>query len=259
MKKTLYTKRKEDKMTGKRRSFAVVFNLHFRTAALLLMTLFFIQMVQPVFNSGDVQAVIYWSNSSGTASGFSWANGGSDKGLFGDPTLVGGNTFVFAPTNFRAESSNGISAITSDRLQFDLIANPGKEIKSIKITEGGDYGIQFEGKVSAGGAIFITNLEQYEVRKQLFDMEPDMPIMPPPYEGLWDGQVEISNLNWSYLRVVLNNNLIAISLPGSTTWIEKKDFGSNVNIEIIIPEPATLFILALGSFTLPLCRRSQRL
>ncbi|PKL47629.1 MAG: hypothetical protein CVV39_05525 [Planctomycetes bacterium HGW-Planctomycetes-1] len=202
-------------------------------------------MLQPAFNSGDVQAVIYWSNSSGTADEFSWTNGGSDKGLFGDPTLVGGNTLVFAPTNFRAESVDGKSAITSDRLQFDLIADPGKEIKSIKITESGDYGILYEGKVSAGGAIFITNLEQYEVRKELFEMDPAMPITPPPYEGFWGGQVEVAELGWSHIRVVLNNNLIAISMPGSIAWIEKKDFG--VNIEIIIPEPATIGLLALGS------------
>jgi hypothetical protein len=137
----------------KRRSFTDTPHLHFCAAILLLIMLFFIQLVQPVFNSGDVQAAFqYWSNRNGVADGFYWQNGGSDKGLFGNPTLVGGNVFQFSPTNFRAESIDGRSAITSDRLQFDLIADPGKEIKSIKITESGDYGILFEGKVSASGA-----------------------------------------------------------------------------------------------------------
>jgi hypothetical protein len=240
-----------------RRSFTNSPRLGFRTPFPLLITLFLIQLAQPAFHSGDVQATVYWTNSSGTADGFSWANGGSDKGLFGDPTLVGGNTFVFSPTNFRAESIDGKSDITSDRLQFDLIAAPGKEIKSIKIIESGDYGILYEGKVSAGGAIFVTNLEEYEVRKKLFEMDPDMPIAPPPYEGLWGGMVEITDLGWSHLRIVLNNNPIAISMPGSITWIEKKDFGTGVNIEIIVPEPATLFILTFGTAILPLCSRKQ--
>jgi len=71
-----------------RRSFTDIPRLHFRAAILLLIMLFLIQLVQPVFNSGDVQAAIYWSN----------RNGGSDKDLFGNPILVGGNVFQFPPT-----------------------------------------------------------------------------------------------------------------------------------------------------------------
>ena len=87
--------------------------------------LFVIPLSQSVLNWGSAQATIYWSNSSGTATDFNWANGGSDKGLFGDPIIVG-SVFVFSPTNFRAESIDGVSSIKSDRLQFDITAHSGK-------------------------------------------------------------------------------------------------------------------------------------
>lgn len=239
-----------------RRSCTSFPRFHLRLIVFLLF--FLIQPLQSVFNSGDAQATIYWSNSSGSAADFDWQNGGSDKGLFGDPCLVGGDTFQFSPTNFRAESVDGKSAIVSDRLQFDITAHPGKTIKGIRITEEGDYGILFEGKVSASGAMFVTNLSQFEVLKASFLMDPPMPISTPTPDGLdfWSGEVAVEGFEWTRLRVVMNNNLIAISIPGSVTWIEKKSVG--INIEIIVPEPATIAVLTLGSLALPLFGRKNK-
>ncbi len=229
-------------VSRKRRSRTEIFCLHL-SATIAPLFLFFIPLLQSVLDSGDAQATIYWQQKNGIAADFDWANGGSDKCLFGEPTVIG-NVFQFSPTNFRAESIDGRSAITSDRLQFDIIAHPGKEIEGIRITEEGDYSILFEGKVSASSAIFVTNMNQFEVRKAMFQMEPVMPISSPTPLDFWSGQVAIENLHWTYARVVLNNNLIALSLPASVTFIEKKSVG--VNIEIIIPEPATITILSIG-------------
>ncbi|HMO26754.1 MAG TPA: hypothetical protein PKB10_10835, partial [Tepidisphaeraceae bacterium] len=66
-----------------------------------------------------------WSNPNGTVPGvFSWSNGGSDNGLFGDPTIVG-SSFVFSPNNFVATASNGSASTVSDRLFFTLDIAPG--------------------------------------------------------------------------------------------------------------------------------------
>lgn len=214
---------------------------------ILLLLLFFIPAVQSIFNSGNAQAIIYWQNKDGTGTDFNWQNGGSDKGLFGEPTLIGGNILQFSPTNFCAQSTNGASTITSDRLQFDIIVHPGREIKGIEISEEGYYGILLEGTVSAGGVMLITNLNQFETRKALFQTDPVMPISTPAVSDLWSGEVAIGGLNWTHLKVVLSNELIALSSPWTATSIEK----DSLNVEIItIPEPTTIGLLGLGGLTL---------
>jgi hypothetical protein len=40
-----------------------------------------------------------------------------------------------------------------------------------------------------------------------------MPISIPAVSDLWSGEVAIGGLNWTHLRVVLSNELIALSLP----------------------------------------------
>jgi hypothetical protein len=239
-----------------RRSFTNIPHLGFRAPFPLLITLFLIQLIQPALNSGDAQAVFqYWSSSSsGTADGFSWTNGGSDKGLFNAPVSIEGNTFVFFPTDFFAESINGKSAITSDRLQIRISADPGKEIKGVRITEYGVYDINSAGKVIAGGYVILTNLSQYETISSTFLMDPDMPIASTvKCSGTWEGGVLLEGFEWTDLQIVLNNNLTAKSSYGSRSCIEKTFF----EIEIIVPEPATLLILAFGTAILPLCSRKQ--
>jgi hypothetical protein len=47
-------------------------------------------------------------------------------------------SFQFSPTSSCADSNNGVSAITSDRLQFDIITYPGIEVKNTQITKQND-------------------------------------------------------------------------------------------------------------------------
>ena len=185
-------------------------------------------------------ATIYWQNPSGSADDFDYSNGGSDNGLFGEPNVIG-NTLLFEPDNFRAESHDGTSDITSDRLQFDILIHPGKEIKGIRIVEQGDYEIHLAGTIMTTGAMFLTNLSEYEVVSETFQMTPAMPINTSG-DGPWSGGVEFDSLGWTKMRVVLNNNLIALSQAGTFSWTEKK----RVEIEIIVPEPTTVTLLAMG-------------
>jgi len=235
-------------MRGCTRIFCFRFSLY-----ILLLLLFLIQPFQSAFNSGNAQAFVYWNNDSNSAEGFSWQNGGSDRGLFGEPNLINGNILHFSPQNFLAKSINGNSALTTDRLQVDIIADPCEEIKGIKIREYGVYDINSARIVSASGAIFVTNLSQYEVQKQLFDMDPNMPISPPPYNGQWSGEAVIDVNDWTRVRIVLNNNLIALSRQGSYSSIKKIWF----EIEIITPEPATAAVLTMGGVALLLCRKKN--
>ena len=115
--------------------------------------------------SNSFGAFVYWGGGmkDGSATAFDWFNGGSDNGLFGDPVLVGGNTFVFTPQNFRADSLDGVSGTAADRLKVTLVAKPGQMITGIRITEFGDYGITGNGEVRISGGLFMTNMVEFDV------------------------------------------------------------------------------------------------
>ena len=191
-------------------------------------------------------ANIFWNNPDGTADYFDWTNGQSLYGLFGDPMLVGGNTFVFFPSNFRAESSDAQSSTVSDRLEFELIAHQGFGFHGISITEYGDYGILGHGSVNASGMLSAKNLDTAEVLSETLSTTPSMPARMG--QGEWEGwsQVSIGPAGWTRIKITLENDLFAIAGYGATAFIEKKVLGSAVAIQII-PEPATAAILTIGS------------
>lgn len=194
-------------------------------------------------------AFVPWDNSDGEATSFFWSGGGSDHGLFGSPT-VAGDTFTFFPRNFRAESINGVvddDSLTSDRLEVELTAKPGKKFTKFRLSEAGDYGIVTLGTVSVSGSLFITNLDVFEVLDDEMETTPGSPITSG--SGTWTGLAEVDVSTkvppWTHVKLVLDNNLIAISLPGSITFIEKKVTGAGIIIDII-PTPGAAAVLALG-------------
>ena len=193
-------------------------------------------------------AFVPWNNPNGTATYFDWFNGGSDTGLFGSPLLTnGGTSFTFFPQNFRAQSTDGASAQTSDRLQVMLVAHPGRVFGQIRIQEFGDYGILNTGQVSATGGLFLTDLNSGNTLTDTLVTNPVSPISSG--QGNWTGNVAIDLTTqfpeWTSMMVVLDNNLLAISIPGSTTFIEKKVTGAVV-ITPEIPEPAAGLLLLIG-------------
>jgi hypothetical protein len=207
-------------------------------------------------SAGSALAFIPWSNSSGSGSFFDWTNGGSDNGLFGDPTLVGGDTFAFFPSNFRAESVDGVSDNVNDRVQFELIAHAGFTFDMIEINEVGDYGIAGTGEVSATGSLFVTDLDLFRVLDDELETTPGSPITSGA--GTWTGQSAVDLTmdppDFTHIMVVFDNNLLAISMPGSTTFIEKKVVGGAVFVSIV-PSPSTLGLFGLGGLALIRRRR----
>jgi hypothetical protein len=198
--------------------------------------------------SRPASAFQFWSNQNGTASFFDWSNGGSDNGLFGDPTLVGGDTFVFFPQGWRAESINGVPSIKADRLQVTLTAHAGQSFTGIIIHEEGDYGILGTGSVMASGAAFATDLQQFRVANDTMDTTPVFPVSVTnsATAGVWSGDVFIDltdpEVPWEELTLVFDNNLLAISGVGSLSFIEKKVIGIT-----LVPEPTALALLGLGT------------
>jgi hypothetical protein len=204
--------------------------------------------------SGSAFGFVPWSNAAGSAAYFDWSGGGSDIGLFGSPVLVGGDTFVFFPSAFRAESVNGVAGVAYDRLEFQVDAHAGFSFSDIRITEFGDYGIIGTGEVSCGGTLFVTNLNDASVAVNDLVTTPGSPITSGI--GNWSATagVDIAAAHATSLRIVLNNNLFAITDGTSVAWIEKKVFGSAVGIQIV-PAPASVALFGAGVLAIGRRRR----
>jgi hypothetical protein len=196
-----------------------------------------------------------WTNSAGSTAFFSWSNGGSDNGLFGSP-VVSGNKFIFSPANFLARSQNGNAVTTSDRLFVDITITPGFQFGGLSISESGDYAILGGGSVQATGAMFVTNLQTGTVASAVMNTNPSMPISAAgAASGLWSGTMGVQLPDAvTTIRLVINNILQATSSPTGTAQIEKKTFGSDIVVELFIPEPGTITAL-VGLGGLLLARR----
>jgi len=192
--------------------------------------------------AGSAQAFVSWSNPNGVGSFFSWSGGGSDNGLFGSPILVGGQSFVFFPSNFRAQSSNGGAVQVSDRLQVTLEAFQGFSFDQVHIQEFGDYGVVNGGQVVANMGMFVTDLNLFRTATANNTFSTGANGF-----GNWTAQTTTLLSSWippaNKIQVVLNNNLIAISNgQGSVAFIEKKVAG----IIITFPAPGSLALVGLG-------------
>lgn len=221
-------------------------------------------------------APIPWSNPNGSNADISWANGESDNGLFGSPTVVG-TSFLFFPSNFKAQASDGNSQTTADRLSFKLTAAPGKQIEKITFSELGDWTILGMGAVKASGALFVTKLnspgfgstyvDAMDVVYQ--DVANSNTINGPAGfpnatgNGTWGGVYTVNlPAGVSSVQIVMNNIMQATtSGQGSTAYIEKKVIGPGnqdptFTLDVFVPEPASLGVLFMGAAAL--LRRSRR-
>lgn len=205
-------------------------------------------------------ADVPWDVPSGMTNSFFYENGGSSEGLFGNPTILPDGTFLFNPTNFKAEAIGGPTTVNvNDQLFFDIIAKPGFDVTGIRITEYGDYSIVGQGEVSVGGGLIVTNLGFFDVETGSFVSTPGSPITDPTPGAVWtaSADVDLSDKTpaWNHIRVQLDNILIATTFDASSAAIiEKKGLGGTVSIEII-PAPGAVSLLALGGLVATRRRR----
>ncbi len=200
--------------------------------------------------AGMALGFVPWTNQAGATGNFTWANGGSDNGLFGSPTIVG-NSFVFFPSGFRAQSVNGVPDARADRLSVDLTAIAGFFFTHVVIEEFGDYAVAGPqgGFVNVLGVLRVTDLIGGGVHNGPLVTNPPMPVFAGA--GAWTGlaSVDVSNELpvWRRINVQMFNEVIAVSVPGGVAYIEKKVVGAGVRIRIIpTPGSAALLLSAAG-------------
>jgi hypothetical protein len=214
--------------------------------------------------------------------------------LFGAPTVTG-NSIDFNPLGFDAASTNGGSDITDSNLVFMVTAKSGSRIESITLLESGDTtmaGNVAPGTMGTATAAFASGvLDIHEVDFtgiNHISVPFSMTFNPsggtyflgtdggggPLFNTQWNGSVTIPvediliangfvippgavdpDGGATKISINLDNVLVAVSQPGTSALISKKDFGGisvRVNVpgepggdmEIQpIPEPAT-FVLA---------------
>ena len=212
------------------------------------------------FFAGAAQAFVPWTQPSGSGSFFTYSGGGSANGLFGDPILVGGNTFSFSPPNFIANSVNGVAASTPDTLQVTLTANANARFTQIVVNELGDWAITGIGQVQASGTLSLTDL--INPRGPAFGslvLNPTMPISAPP-SGNWTGTrtidlTQIIGPDWTSMVLVLTNTLQATSQQGSAALIRKLNVQNGVSIQIL-PAPGAAALLGLAGLGFARRRRA---
>lgn len=176
-------------------------------------------------------------------------------GLYGNPSLLGGDTIVFTPTNFKV-SSTGAQVTQSAGLSLSLMAHSGYVLTDLSIQEGGDYYRMGGGLVNVGGSLSATNLSNNSAA--MLALVPSAPLSAVTSllsfrTTNWDmiGNLSLLGLGGvANLGVDLNNTLTA-SATGGIGFIEKKFVGLRIAAQqgtppAAVPEPGSLMLLAAG-------------
>jgi hypothetical protein len=209
-------------------------------------------------------ADVPWSPASGSGSFFDYFLGhNSNTNLFGNPTLVG-DSFLFFPSNFTAQSIGGNAAAATDQLNVQLVAHPGQRFTQIQIQEFGTWGLTGVGSLQDTGTMFITDLVNPRPPSQTpvignlgFNVQgpvgtPNTMPITTPGSGTWSGTVTINldaiaGPNWTNIMLVFTNTLQASTTgANSVGTITKKVVDGPAIILTPTPTPGSGVLVLAG-------------
>jgi hypothetical protein len=181
----------------------------------------------------------------------------SQPGLaaYGGLPTVAGDSLLFFPTTFRAESSNGAGAVSANgTVSFEIRAHDAAlSLGDIEVFEAGDYFITPDsgGSVSVVSQLGATNLD---AANPVASFRQDVESTGTLTAGGANEWNLSTGLNFAQLwsnpttrtHIDIQNNLMATSVSdNSTSWIEKNFEGMVVNVQVV-PLPAGLPLLVSG-------------
>jgi len=202
--------------------------------------------------AGSAAGDVFWDEPDGSGNFFSWNDGRSINGLFGSPQLIGGNTFLFNPAQFRASATDGATDNVADTLIFDLHADAGFRITGLQIVQAGSYTLTGDSSAEISGNLLVDDIGGQNVRSEggPIDYIPGSPFIGPD-NGTFDGQV-IADLSagdpWMDIHIELSTDLIAISTAGTSSTISLDAIGSQIAINIVPAPASALGLVGLLAF-----------
>jgi hypothetical protein len=182
-------------------------------------------------------------------------------GLYGMPT-VSGDSLIFTPTNFFAESTNGEGFVmTNATFNIAIAANPGYQFSAISLTERGDYYlIGSDAQVAVGGQIRIFDLDDPINNEVTGSIVANAPFDAYTTLGSFtttnwtaSASATVPGAGWGGndgivdgVNLTIENLLIASTfVAGSAAYIEKKFVGSSIVISAV-PETGTYAMMLAG-------------
>lgn len=181
-----------------------------------------------------------------------------DASLFG-PAIVAGNSLIFQPTNFKAESLDGAGVDTaSQTLIIDVVATtPGFDITSLAMVEQGDYvrsGV--DATVAASGRLGVVSTNKicggiFACNDaEIFNVAPLNDTGGATIDWSGGTSVDLANTaGWGFdssLQVSFQNNLSATTLnAGEQATIQKKLGGIGLVVNPV-PVPAAVWLFGSG-------------
>lgn len=239
----------------------------FLLSAAALVTLALASGASATINYGDFVGTNVTFNAVSETSTF-----GDPEPLFGAP-LVSGDQLLFFPANFSATAAGaGDFDLTGAQLQTRITSHDAlTTIDTLSINEAGDT--MLAGTGTADTYTFIGIAGQITVLSTTSG--PTVPVIIPfvgtispgdtftlPTDAgttTWSGgfTVDIAAIvpNATDVMLSFDNNMFAYSEDGTVATIQKKVVGGPVIAVEVIPEPATLSMVALGLFGLALVGR----
>ena len=200
--------------------------------------------------------------------------------LYNTPTLVG-DSLQFNSLLFASFSQNGASDITDGALETTIGSKPNYSIDRIKFNEFGDTTLSGTGSSSTYSSINNSILIKIREIDDVALTDPctfsvDMIFTPADSWNLADDGA-ITGLDWTgtltiditsklrelgfssgyatLLDLTMDNTLNTASQTGTSALILKKETDGLRVTPIIVPEPATIALLAFGSVALLRKRR----